>query len=484
MTCTARATKIVATLGPASDSPAVIRQLLLAGVDLFRLNASYGTMAEHAARILAVRSMASELGKHTGILLDLQGPKIRLGKFANGEETLSTGARFTITTRPVLGTSELASTTYQDLARDVRPGDRVLLADGAVELRVLDTDEVSVCCEVISGGAVGDSRGINLPGVDVSAPSMTNKDVADLEFGITHGVDFVALSFVRTAEDVHQLRQHLRRHNSRLPVISKIEKPEAWSHLEEILQVSDGVMVARGDLGVETGLEKVPAMQKTIIDKARRRGRFVITATQMLESMVEHSTPTRAEVSDVANAIYDGTDALMLSAETAKGRYAVEAVRRMAAIAAEAECAIRQRGFAPLPESSDRDHARIVAEAAYHAARSAGVAAIAVFTATGTSAGLIARYRPPVPIFAFTPQEAAARRLSVLYGVNPLLVPDVQSTDEMLNLMDRALTEGGTLKPLDGVVFVAGQPVGVPGTTNLIKLHSVGTAGLGRAARG
>jgi len=474
MAADARATKIVATLGPSSDSPATIRQLLLAGVDVFRLNASYGTRDEHATRIRTVRGLSSELRKHTGILLDLQGPKIRLGRFESGQATLAVGTRFTITTLPVLGTAEMASTTYQNLARDVCPGDRVLLADGGVELRVLETDDASVLCEVVSGGTIGNSRGINLPGVRVSAPALTEKDIGDLEFGIGQGVDFVALSFVRTGEDVCQLRQHLQRHNARLPVVSKIEKPEAWTHFEEILDVSDGVMVARGDLGVETALEKVPAMQKSIIEKARRRGRFVITATQMLESMIEHPTPTRAEVSDVANAIYDGTDALMLSAETARGKYPVESVRLMTAIAVETESNIRVLGFTALPESSDRDHARIVAEAAYHAARSADVTALVVFTASGFSAKLIARYRPPVPIYAFTPDEAVARRLALVYGVIPLLAPNVQSTDEMLRVMEHALIETGRLRLNDDVVFVAGQPVGVAGTTNLIKLHSLG----------
>ncbi len=469
-----RSTKIVATLGPSSDSPAMVRQLLHAGVDVFRLNASYGTTGEHAVRIRTVRDVARELGKHTGILLDLQGPKIRLGRFEGGQATLATGARFTITTLPILGTVEAASTTYENLARDVRPGDRVLLADGAVELQVLQTDDVSVVCEVVSGGTIGDSRGINLPGVRVSAPALTEKDIGDLEFGIGQGVDFVALSFVRTAEDVRQLRQHLDRLNARLPVIAKIEKPEAWNHFEEILEVSGGVMVARGDLGVETALEKVPTMQKSLIEGARRQGRMAITATQMLESMIEHPTPTRAEVSDVANAVYDGTDALMLSAETARGKYPVESVRTMATIAVEAESNIRKRGFSVPPGGFDRDHARIVAEAAYHAARSADVTALVVFTASGFSAKLIARYRPPVPIYAFTSDEAVARQLALVYGVIPLLAPNVQSTDEMLRVTEHVLIETGRLRLNDDVVFVAGQPVGMAGTTNLIKLHSLG----------
>lgn len=469
-----RSTKIVATLGPSSDSPEIIRDLLKEGVDVFRINASYGTQAEHAARIQAVRAAALDLEKQAGILLDLQGPKIRLGKFVEGRATLQPGARFTITTLPVPGTARMASTTYADFAKDVRPGDRVLLADGAVELRALSSDGVSVECEVVSGGMVTDRRGINLPGVRVSSPALTEKDISDAEFGLGQGVDFLALSFVRTGGDVRRLRDWLAGRNADVPVIAKIEKPEAWENLDEILELAAGVMVARGDLGVETALEKVPAMQKTIIRKARQSGRFVITATQMLESMIHNPVPTRAEVSDVANAIYDGTDALMLSAESAAGRYPVEAVRMMATIAREAGANIRQSGFPSLEASPDPDHARIIAEAAYHAARSAAVSALVVFTVSGFSARLVSRYRPPVPIYAFTPQPPIARRLSVLFGVLPLLAPAFQSTDEMLRFTEKTLLETGRLKSGDSVVFLAGQPPGVPGTANLIKLHRLG----------
>lgn len=407
-----RFTKIVATIGPTSDSPRLVSELIRQGVDVFRLNASYGTHAEHRARIQTIRQVGAELGKHVGILLDLQGPKIRLGKFVGGQVALQTGSKFTITTLPVLGTESLASTTYPYLARDVRPGDRILLADGAVELRALSSDGVSVQCEVVTGGSVSDNRGINLPGVTVRSPSMTEKDVSDAELGLANGVDFLALSFVRTGEDVRRLRRWLKDRNASTPVISKIEKPEAWENLDDILAHSDGIMVARGDLGVETALEKVPAMQKAMIDKARLAGRVTITATQMLESMIRHPAPTRAEVSDVANAVYDGTDALMLSAETAAGRYPVEAVRWMASIAKEADANIRRRGFAPLAAASGGDLAGITAEAAYHAARLAQVAALAVFTVSGFSARLVARYRPPVPIFAFTPNPEIASRLA------------------------------------------------------------------------
>jgi pyruvate kinase len=470
-------TKIVATLGPASDSPDAIRQLLLAGVDVFRLNASHSTQAEHAARIAVIRQVTAASGRPVSILLDLQGPKIRLGRFADGGCTLEAGGTFTITPEPILGDSRRASATYPNLAADVRPGDRVLLADGAIELRVVDVHGTEVRTEVLSGGPISDHKGINLPGVAVSLPSLTEKDLADLRFGVAQGIDMVALSFVRTAADVHGLREWLRSmYTGPLPIVAKIEKPQAWQNIDAILQEADGVMVARGDLGVELALETVPRVQKSTIQRARHHGKFVITATQMLESMIEHPTPTRAEVSDVANAIYDGTDAVMLSAETSVGKFPVEAVKFMARIATETENSIRSEGFRDLPASPHFTYAEILADAAYHAARAAHVSAIVVFTATGSSARLVSRYRPPVCIYAMTPHENVGRQLMVNYAVQPVDAPDVASTDEMLAQMDRVLTERGHLKAGDSVVFLAGQPAGRPGTTNLMKLHRIGDA--------
>jgi pyruvate kinase len=465
-------TKIVATLGPATDAPGVLRQLLAAGVDVFRLNASHGAQDAHAARIDAVRAAAREAHVHAGILLDLQGPKIRLGRFENGGATLETNATFTITTEQVLGTAERASTGYSRFAKDVKAGDRILLADGIIELAALSTDGVSVETRVVNGGPISDHKGINLPGVQVSIPSLTEKDLADLHFGLTAGVDMVALSFVRTADDVRQLRDRMG--GRPISIVAKIEKPEGYENIEPILDVTDGVMVARGDLGVEISLERVPRIQKSIIRRARRKGRFVITATQMLESMIENPRPTRAEVSDVANAIYDGTDAVMLSAETSVGKYPVEAVRFMARIAAESEDSIRKKGYVDPPHQPQPSNAEILADAAHHAARDSGAAAIVVFSSRGSSARLVSRYRPPVGVFAITPHDTTARQLSVSYGVTPLLAPDVSSTDEMLTQMDRVLIEGGYLQKGQLVVFVAGQPVGRPGTTNLMKLHRVG----------
>ena len=465
-------TKIVATLGPATDPPTILRMMLEAGVDVFRLNASHGTRDDVARRIQAVRQVAKEKGKYPAILLDLQGPKIRLGKFENDGCMLQTGSIFTITVEPALGTCERASTGYAKFAEDVKPGDRVLLADGAVELRALSADAVSARFLVISGGPVGSNKGINLPGVQVSAPSLTEKDLGDLQFGLECGIDMVALSFVRTAADVCHLRERLE--DKEIPVIAKIEKPQAWDNIDSILDEVNGVMVARGDLGVEMALERVPPIQKSIIRRARRRAKFVITATQMLESMIEHSTPTRAAVSDVANAISDGTDAVMLAAETAVGKYPVEAVKYMGRIASEAERSMKVRGFPDPPHSHDLPAAQIVADAAYHAARAAGVSAIVVFTSSGSSARLVSHFRPPVCIYAVTPREEVARRLAVNYGVVPVLAPQVASTDEMLEQMDHLMVEGRHLKPGDSVIFVAGQPVGRPGTTNLMKLHRIG----------
>jgi pyruvate kinase len=449
-----------------------LNQFIAAGVDVFRLNASHGAQDEHAARIDAVRAAARKAGVHAGILLDLQGPKIRLGRFENGGCTLEAGTQFTITTETVLGSCERACTGYGKFARDVKAGDRILLADGAIELRAVESDGISVHTEVVHGGQISDHKGINLPGVKVSIPSLTEKDLADLHFGLNAGVDLIALSFVRTAADVQQLRDRLG--GRPVAIVAKIEKPEGWENIESILDVTDGVMVARGDLGVETSLEKVPRIQKSIIRRARRKGRFVITATQMLESMIENPTPTRAEVSDVANAIYDGTDAVMLSAETSIGKYPVEAVRFMARIASEADSSIRNKGYQDPPHGPNPSNAEILADAAHHAARDSGAAAIVVFTSRGSSARLVSRYRPPVGVYAITPHDTTARQLSVSYGVIALLAPDVSSTDEMLTQMDRVLIEGGFLKRGELVVFLAGQPVGRPGTTNLMKLHTVG----------
>jgi pyruvate kinase len=451
-----------------------MRSLFEAGVDVFRLNASHGTQDDHARRIKKVRELAEEFKSYAGILLDLQGPKIRLGTFPEGPQLLINDSIFTITTENVPGTAEIASTTYPDFARDVKPGDSVLLADGALHLVVVESNGVAARCRVVSGGMISDRKGINLPGVQVSTPSLSKKDVADAHFGVEQGVDFLALSFVRQARDVLRLRHLLEEVDAKQPIIAKIEKPEGFQNLDSILDECEGVMVARGDLGVEVALERVPAIQKTIIEKARTRGRFVITATQMLESMIEHPFPTRAEVSDVANAIHDGTSAVMLSAETSAGKFPIEAVRMMARIACETESSIQRQGFLRAWETSpDRTMPEIIADAAYHCARTAGVVALAVGTTSGSSARLLARYRPPVPIYAFTSNESVARQLSIIYGVQAIITRDMTSTDQMLTEMEHSLVSSGRVKPGDNIVFVAGQPVGLRGSTNMLKLHRV-----------
>lgn len=466
-------TKIVATLGPASQSPETVRQLLEAGVDVFRLNASHGDNEFRAQVIKQVREISADLGIHTGILLDLQGPKIRLGVFEGGQCRLKTGDPFTITTQEMTGNSTIASTTYSDFANDVKVGDRILLNDGAVELRAMSNDGTAVRCEVISGGPIGDRKGINLPGVNVSAPSLTKKDLIDLHFGIDQQVDFIALSFVRTANDILRLKFVLEEREAKIPIVAKIEKPQAVQNLDAILKETHGVMVARGDLGIEVALEKVPFIQKNIIRKTRVMNKFVITATQMLESMMENSHPTRAEVSDVANAIYDGTDAVMLSGETAAGRFPVNAAAIMRRIAAEVEVSLKQRGFRDLAMNEDPTTSEIIAESAFRAAKISGAKAIVVFSSSGYIARCVARYRPPVPIFAFTPSEQSARQMALIFGVTALVAEDVFSTDAMINQLEEVLKKNNFVEVGDRVVFTSGQPIGVSGSTNMLMLHVI-----------
>jgi pyruvate kinase len=469
-----RRTKIVVTLGPSCRPAEIIRQLVAMRVDVFRINASHGSHEEHARQIGIVRRLGSELGFFPGILLDLQGPKIRMGRFEGGSVLLRTGSRFTIRTNSGIGNSMSAFTSYADLAADIGPGDRILLADGNVELRALKIEESSVVCRVTSGGLVRDHQGINLPGVKISTPSLTAKDLIDLEFGLANHVDLVALSFVREASDVQHLRNILSERGKVLPIIAKIEKPEACERLDSIVEAADGVMVARGDLGVEVSLPKVPALQKAIIECARLNGKFVITATQMLESMRESPTPTRAEVSDVANAIYDGTDALMLSAETATGKYPVEASRMMVNIALEVEDSLGSGRGGLSSAQVFQNHAHIIADACCRAAEAVAVKAIVVFTVTGAMARLVAAHRPCVPIYAFTTTEAVARSLAVVYGVRPFQTRQTASPHAILKATDEVLIRQAGLKPADSVVVVAGEPMGSPGSTNLIRLHRVG----------
>ena len=471
-----RRTKIVCTIGPATSSRERIAELVEAGMDVARLNLSHGSHEEHAALYRRLREESDRAGRAVGILLDLQGPKIRLGEFAGGEATLVAGAEFTITTdrgEIALGTAALASTTYADLARDVKPGDPILIDDGNLRLEVVHTDGVRVKTRVIEGGPVRDHKGINLPGVTISAPAMTDKDRADLEFGLSLRVDLVALSFVRRPEDVTGVRALMDSRGAPLPIVVKLEKPEAVANLAAILEVADALMVARGDLGVEMALERVPLVQKQAIRMARRLGKPVIVATQMLESMIEHARPTRAETSDVANAILDGADAVMLSGETSVGAYPVEAVRTMARIITEAEAgAERSPADRRLPATVTRQEA--VAEAACRAAEELHAAAIGVFTQTGVAVRLVAKYRPVTPLLAFTTEPSVRSQLTLVWGVETFVVPMVGHTDEMVRQVDQGLLALGRAKAGETVVIVAGTPPGRRGTTNMMKVHTLG----------
>ena len=468
-----RHSKIVCTIGPATRSPRMIRKLIAAGMDVARLNFSHGTHQEHAQSIAMLRDAATQYKKPLAILADLQGPKIRTGALAGGGTVLlRAGQKFVITVAKVLGDSTRVNTTFQPLPREVKSGDRILLSDGLIELRVEKTTRSEVICQVVNGGVLGEHKGINLPGVKLHVPAITEKDRVDLRFALAHGADYIAASFVRRAEDVHLAKELVRRFKKDTPVIVKLEKPEAIDNLEQILPVSDGVMVARGDLGVEMNPEQVPVVQKNIIARAREFRRPVITATQMLESMTENPRPTRAEASDVANAIFDGTDAVMLSAETATGKYPVEAVSMMARIIAAAESSIHEF---PRPAVQERlKVAETVAELVCHASRELHMKLIAVFTHSGFTARLISRYRPLVPIIAFSPEVETRRRMALLWGVTPRSIVDIKKIDALPGLAEKRLLEERLVRKGDVIGIVAGTPMGVRGTTNIMKFHVIG----------
>ena len=469
-----RHSKIVCTIGPATRSPRMIRKLIAAGMDVARLNFSHGTHQEHAQSITMLRDAAAEYKKPLAILADLQGPKIRTGALAGGGTVLLRGGqRFVITTAKVLGDSTRVNTTFHPLPREVKSGDRILLSDGLIEMRVEKTTRTEVVCQVVNGGILGEHKGINLPGVKLHVPAITEKDRLDLRFALTHGADYIAASFVRRPEDVHLAKDLVRRAKKDTPVIVKLEKPEAIENLEQILPVSDGVMVARGDLGVEMNPEQVPVVQKNIIARAREFRRPVITATQMLESMTENPRPTRAEASDVANAIFDGTDAVMLSAETATGRYPVEAVGMMARIIEAAESSIHE--FARPAGQERLKVAETVAELVCHASRELHMKVIAVFTHSGFTARLISRYRPLVPIVAFSPEAETRRRMALLWGVTPRSIVDIKKIDTLPGLAEKRLLEERLVRKGDVIAIVAGTPMGMRGTTNIVKFHVIGS---------
>ncbi len=468
-----RHSKIVCTIGPASRSPRMMDRLLRAGMDVARLNFSHGTQEEHAKSIALLRAAAVQHEKPIAILADLQGPKIRTGPLAGGRPVmLRSGQRFVITTAKVLGDSTRVNTTFAPLPREVHRGDRILLADGLIELRVEQVRGREVVCEIVNGGALGEHKGINLPGVKLRVPALTIKDRMDLRFALKHGANYIAVSFVRRPEDVLLAKQLIRRNRKDTPVIAKLEKPEAIENLDGILRVADGVMVARGDLGVEMNPECVPVVQKTIIARAREFRRPVITATQMLESMTENPRPTRAEASDVANAIFDGSDAVMLSAETATGKFPVEAVEMMARIIEEAEASI-QEFPRPVPQEQLKV-AETVAELVCHASRELHMKLIAVFTHSGFTARLVSRYRPLVPIVAFSPEAETRRRLALIWGAVPRKIEDVRKVDGLAAVAEKRLLGEGLVRKGDVIGIVAGTPMGIRGTTNFMKFHVIG----------
>jgi pyruvate kinase len=443
-------------------------------MDVARLNFSHGSHEEHAQNISHLRAAALDQKKNIAILADLQGPKIRTGVLAGGGPVLlRTGQEFVITTAKILGDSTRVNTTFTPLPQEVHRGDRILLSDGLIELRVVQVRAPNVICEVVNGGALGEHKGINLPGINLRVPALTPKDRADLKFALKHGADYIAVSFVRRPEDVTLAKLLIRRAGKETPVIAKLEKPEAIENLDAILRAADGVMVARGDLGVEMNPEKVPVVQKTIIARAREFRRPVITATQMLESMTENPRPTRAEASDVANAIFDGSDAVMLSAETASGKYPVEAVSMMARIIEEAEASIKEF---PRPSTMQEQLkvAETVAELVCHASRELHMKLIAVFTHSGFTARLVSRYRPLVPIIAFSPEAETRRRMALIWGVLSRNIPDVRKIDGLAAIAEKRLLEEKLVRKGDVIGIVAGTPMGIRGTTNFMKFQVIG----------
>jgi pyruvate kinase len=467
-----RRAKIVCTLGPATSSYEAIRGLVYAGMDVARLNFSHGAYAQHEEAYRRVRRASDESGRGVGVLVDLQGPKIRLSTFADGPVVWATGETVTITTDDVEGTHDRVSTTYEGLAADVSVGDRLLVDDGRVGLRVVAVEGNDVRLTVTEGGPVSNNKGLSLPGVGVSVPALSEKDEEDLRFGLTLRADMVALSFVRSAKDIERVHEIMDEVGVRLPVLAKIEKPQAVENLEEILEAFDGLMVARGDLGVEMPLETVPLVQKRAVQLAREQAKPVIVATQMLESMIGASRPTRAEASDVANAVLDGADAVMLSGETSVGQYPVEAVATMARIISAAEEDIER---VPRVTTEITSIAAGIARAAAAVGRQVGASALVAFTQSGSTARLLAKHRSPIPLLAFTPVPEVRSQLGLTWGVETFLVPAVQHTDDMVRQVDTSMLGLGRMQPGEYVTIVAGSPPATVGSTNAMRVHRLGS---------
>ena len=470
-----RKTKIICTLGPSTDKEGVLRELIANGMNVARFNFSHGSHEEHLGRLEKLKALREELGKPVAALLDTKGPEIRLKDFKNGVENLVAGQTFTLTTRDVEGTNEICSITYKDLPMDVEPNGTIMLDDGLIKLQIQTVNDTDIVCTVLNNGKIKNKKGVNVPGVHLSMPYMSQRDKDDIIFGIQQGYDFIAASFVRTAQDVYDIRNLLNQYDSNIRIIAKIENREGVNNIDSILAAADAVMVARGDLGVEIDFTELPGIQKTIIDRSFSFGKPIVTATQMLDSMIVNPRPTRAEISDVANAIYDGTSAIMLSGETAAGAYPVEALKTMSAIAERTE----QEGFHLRSRTMDSNPGKIsVSDATAHAAcltaRDVNAAAIVTVSESGTTARLLSKYRPQQPIIACVMREQVQRQLSLSWGITPLMMSLAHSTDELIEMSTALAKENGYLHNGELAVVTAGVPVGVSGTTNMIKIHMVG----------
>ena len=470
-----RKTKIICTLGPSTDKEGVLRDLIANGMNVARFNFSHGSHEEHLGRLEKLKALREELGKPVAALLDTKGPEIRLKDFKNGVENLVAGQTFTLTTRDVEGTNEICSITYKDLPMDVEPNGTIMLDDGLIKLQIQTVNDTDIVCTVLNSGKIKNKKGVNVPGVHLSMPYMSQRDKDDIIFGIQQGYDFIAASFVRTAQDVYDIRNLLNQYDSNIRIIAKIENREGVNNIDSILAAADAVMVARGDLGVEIDFTELPGIQKTIIERSFSFGKPIVTATQMLDSMIVNPRPTRAEISDVANAIYDGTSAIMLSGETAAGAYPVEALKTMSAIAERTE----QEGFHLRGRTMDSNPGKIsVSDATAHAAcltaRDVNAAAIVTVSESGTTARLLSKYRPQQPIIACVMREQVQRQLSLSWGITPLMMSLAHSTDELIEMSTALAKENGYLHNGELAVVTAGVPVGVSGTTNMIKIHMVG----------
>ena len=470
-----RKTKIICTLGPSTDKEGVLRDLIANGMNVARFNFSHGSHEEHLGRLEKLKALREELGKPVAALLDTKGPEIRLKDFKNGVENLVAGQTFTLTTRDVEGTNEICSITYKDLPMDVEPNGTIMLDDGLIKLQIQTVNDTDIVCTVLNSGKIKNKKGVNVPGVHLSMPYMSQRDKDDIIFGIQQGYDFIAASFVRTAQDVYDIRNLLNQYDSNIRIIAKIENREGVNNIDSILAAADAVMVARGDLGVEIDFTELPGIQKTIIDRSFSFGKPIVTATQMLDSMMVNPRPTRAEISDVANAIYDGTSAIMLSGETAAGAYPVEALKTMSAIAERTEQEGHYlRGRLMEPNTGKISVSDATAHAACLTAKDVNAAAIVTVSESGTTARLLSKYRPQQPIIACVMKEQVQRQLSLSWGITSLMMPLAHSTDELIEMSTALAKENGFLHDGELAVVTAGVPVGISGTTNMIKIHMVG----------